>query len=215
MLGRPAVFLGGFMTGNPGPRPVLDQRGIAANATVGAATLGVADICQGILNRTGPVAGFVDTWPDADTVIAALDNPQKGDSWYFTYRNGVAQAMTFAAGVGIVSGIGTLSVAASSTKLYLHTLLAVKRSTIIIVNTTNANGVLTGLENSEIAQIEAGMGVTGAGIGAAAVVLGVTPSDTPGGATVTVSVNSTATAINIAATFFPRIQLDALGVMTN
>lgn len=215
MLSRPVSMNQGLLQPSFGGRPMLDQKSIGANATAGNVTLGVADIFGGILNRTGPAGGFTDTWPDADTILAALDNPQKGDSWILIYRNGVAQAMTFGAGVGIVSGIGTLNCAASSTKWYLHTLLATKRTVILVVNTTNANAVLTGLDNSEIAQIEAGMGVTGAGIGASAVVLGVTPSDTPGGATITLSVNSTATAQNIAATFFPRIQLDALGVMTN
>lgn len=212
MLARPAAFVGGFMSGNPGPRPMLDQRGIAANTTVGAATLGVADICQGILNRTGPVAGFVDTWPDADTIIAALDNPQKGDSWFFIYKNGVAQAMTFAAGVGIVSGVGTLSVAASLTRLYMFTLLATKRTTIIVGN-TNTNTILTGFDNFELALIEPGMGVTGTNIAASSVVVGVTPSDTPNGATVTLNNATTGTAINLAFTFFPRIQLDSPGSM--
>lgn len=215
MLARPATFIGGFMNGNPGPLPYLDQKGIASNVTVGNATLAVADICQGILNRTGPVGGFTDTFPNADDIIAAMQNPQKGDAFYFTYRNGVAQAMTFAAGTGIVSGIGTLSCAASSTKLYLFTVLATKRSTILVGNQINATAIISGLTNAQIATIEPGMGVTGTNVQANTTVLGVTPSDSATGATVTLSLPVTATLNNNPLSFFPRIQLDALGVMTN
>lgn len=215
MLARPAAFVGGQLTGGPGPRNNLDQDGIAANATAGNTTLLVSDICQGILNRTGPAAGFTDTFPDANAVIAALDNPQKGDSWFLWYRNGVAQAMTFAAGTGVVSGIGTLSCAASSTKLYLLTLLATKPQKILVGSNANASAVLTGFNNSDLANIEPGMGVTGTNVAASSVVLGVTPSDTPGGATVTLNNNCTGTNSNIAFTFFPRYQVDAVGVMTN
>lgn len=215
MLARPLSLLGAMHQPAQGGRPLLDQKAIQANTTAGNATLTALNLLQGVLNRTGPGAGFTDTWPNADDVIACLENPQVGDSWLLIYRNGVAFAMTFAAGTGIVSGIGTLSCAASSTKIYLHTILSTKRSVILIANTTNANAVLTGLDNAELGFIEPGMGVTGTNIGAGAVVLGFTPSDTAGGATITLSANSTGTGSNIAVTFFPRIQLDALGVMTN
>src|SRR5437763_294715 len=109
MLGRPMLRVGGLATEASGGRPLLDQKTIGANATAGSVTLGVADIFGGILNRTGPGGAFNDTWPDADTIIAALDNPQVGDSWFLFYRNAVAFAMTFVAGVGIVAGIGTLN----------------------------------------------------------------------------------------------------------
>lgn len=216
MLARPAAFLAGMMAPSPGPRKLLDQwNAFQANATVGNATLLVADVMNGFLNRTGPVGGFTDTWPDADSVVAAMDNVQKGDSWLLIYRNGVAQAMTFAAGTGTVSGVGTLNCAASSTKIYMMTVLSTKRTKILAGATLNASGVLSGFNNTDLAFIEQGMGVTGANVGASAIVLGTTPSDTPGGATITVSVNSTGTIALTALTFFPRYQLDALGVMTN
>lgn len=214
MLGRQAQFVAGQMMPSNGPRPTLDQMGIQSLATVGAGQLTVAHISQKILNRTGPVGGFTDTWPDADSILAAMENPQVGDSWLFVYRNGVAQAMTFAAGTGIVSGIGTLSCAASSTKLYLHTLLSTKRTTVKICTTTNANKILTNVPNRDIKDVMPGMGVSGTGIGAANVVLGVAEGPNDLG-TITLSVDQTATADNIAVTFFPRVQLDALGVMTN
>lgn len=214
MLSRPLVQRGGQTVPCYGPGPFLDQKAIIPNVTIGNAALAVADIFGGILNRTGPVGGFTDTWPNADDILAAMENPAKGDSWYFVYRNGVAQAMTFAAGTGIVSGIGTLNCAASSTKIYLHTILSVKRSVILIGNTATST-ILSALDNSEIAQVEPGMGVTGTNIAASSVVVGVTPSDTANGATITLNNATTGNGNNIAFSFFPRIQVDALGVMTN
>lgn len=215
MLGRPLLQRAGFTAAAVGPGPYLDQKAIGANATAGDATLTVANLAGGVLNRTGPGGGFNDTWPTADSLIAAMDNPQKGDSFLFIYRNGVAQAMTFVAGTGIVAGIGTLNCAASSTKIYLHTLLSTKRSTILVGTNDGVGPILTGFTNAQIATVEQGMGITGTGIPATTTVLGVTPSDSPTGATITVSANTTSANVNIPFTFFPRIQLDALGVMTN
>lgn len=211
MLPRSLVQIGGFTVPQHGPNLALDQADIQGNATAGAATLTAQQVMAGVLNRTGPGAGFVDTWPSADQIIAAMENPQVGDSWPLTYRNAVAFAMTFGAGTGIVSGIGTLGVAASSTKLYRHTILANKRTAIGVVSTTNVNAVLTNVPKDFIKNVMPGMGATGVGIGASAVVLGVSEE----AQTITLSVNSTATADNIAVTFFPRVRLDALGVMTN
>lgn len=218
MLARPYGRQGGLQQDIPGGTSLLDQIGIATNATAGNATLTAQQLMRGALNRTGPGAGFTDTWPTADEIIAAMDNPQVGDSWLLIYRNGVAFAMTFAAGTGIVSGIGTLGVAASSTKTYLHTVLANKRTTTKIASTTNADPVLTLIPVADLKDIMPGMGATGTGIGASAVVLGVkevTAADGTITGSVTLSVNSTATASNIAVTFNPRVQLDALGVQTN
>lgn len=211
MQPRPLAQEDGFVAPVGGSNPVLSQRGIAANATAASTTLLVSDILQGILNRSGPGAGFTDTWPDANGIIAALSNPQVGDEISLIYRNAAAQAMTFAAGVGIVSGIGTLNCAASSTKLYSMTVLSNRPTVIGVVSTTNTTVFLTNVPKSVIQQVMPGMGVTGTGIGAAALVLGVSED----AQTITVSVASTATADNIAVTFFPRVRLDALGVMTN
>lgn len=208
MLPRPMGQSAGLV--QPVNTHVLSQRSIATNVVAGSTTLLVSDIMQGILNRTGPGAGFTDTWPTADQIIAAMENPQVMDEFSFIYRNGVAQAMTFAAGTGIVSGIGTLSVAASLTRLYGHTILSNKRTVIGVCTTTNTTLVLTNVPKATIQAIMPGMGVTGVGIGAAAIVLGMSED----AQTVTVSVASTATADNIAVTFFPRVRLDSFGSMT-
>lgn len=215
MLARPQVRLGGMVQDATAARPLLDQKAISPNATAAGVQLSAANILSGVLSRTnGGGAGFNDTWPNADDVIATLENPQIGDSWLFIYRNGVAFAMTWVAGTGIVQGSGTVNIAASSTRLYLHTLLSVKRSTVLVGNQVNATAIISGLSNAQIATIEPGMGVTGTNIAANSVVLGVTPSDTPLGATITLNNNVTATLNNNPLSFFPRIQVDGLGLMT-
>lgn len=209
------VLIGGFTQPAMPARPFLDQKAISSNATAAGVQLTAGNILSGVLNRTnGGGAGFNDTWPNADDVIAALENPQIGDSWLFIYRNGVAFAMTWVAGTGIIQGIGTVNIAASLTRIYLHTLLSVKRSTILVGNQVNATAVLSGFSNTQIATVEPGMGVTGTNIAANSVVLGVTPSDTPLGATITLNNNVTATLSNNPLSFFPRIQVDGLGSMT-
>lgn len=215
MFQRPMIRADSMGTDAAAGMPSLCQYTPQTNVTVGAATLSAEQVLAGWLQRSGPVAGFVDTWPSASALIAAMEasgnSPQVGDCFDFHYQNTVAQAMTFAAGTGIVSGTGTLNVAASITRWYRHTLLSTKPQTIIVATTTNANAVLTNVDNNVLRNVMPGMGVTGVGVGAAAVVLGVAYNDATGLGTITLSVVSTATADNIACTFFPRIRLDSLG----
>lgn len=213
MYGRPAIFKDGQMISALATGPLLDQIGIGTNSTAASTTITVANISQGILNRTGPGAGFTDTWPDANSIIAAMENPEVGDSWGLWYRNSVAFALTFAAGVGIVSGIGTLDIAASSTRLYRLTLLSTKPSVIVVASTTNANAILTNIRDADIKNVMPGMGATGTGIGASNIVLGAALGATVDAGTITMSVNQTATADNIAVTFFPRVRVDSLGII--
>ena len=192
-------------------QPILEQLQPQTNVTVGAATLTAAQVLSGWLQRSDPVAGFIDTFPSADSIIAAMTagglGPQVGDCFKFVYQNTVAQAMTFAAGTGIVSGVGTLNVAASVTRTYFLTLLSTKPTVVLVGTTTNTTLILSGFTAAQVAQVMPGMGVTGVGIGAAAIVTGVSPD----AGTINVSVASTATAGNIAITFNPRIRLDSIG----
>lgn len=102
-----------------------------ADATVGATTLTAAQLLGGILYRTGPVAGYVDTTPTATQIIAAMDNPQIGDSFIFIHVNGVAFACTFTAGTGITLA-GTVNNAASKVRMYLCTVTNVATPAVLI-----------------------------------------------------------------------------------
>lgn len=88
-----------------------------AITTVGAGVLTAAGIVGGLIMRTGPVGAYTDTTDTAVAIIALLDNPAVGDSWEFTHVNGVAQAMTFAGGVGVTIA-GVTDNAASKVRRY-------------------------------------------------------------------------------------------------
>lgn len=189
----------------------------SVDATAGSSVLTAAMVTSGWLQRSGPAGAFNITWPSADSIILALGDTQVGDQFDFYLQNLVAFLGTFIAGTGIVSGVGTLNVAASTTRLYKMTILSNKPQTILVGNNTNASAILTGFTAAQIATIMPGMGCTGANVQAAAVVLGVAAGDGTAdpvtGGKVTLSSNCTGTNLNIPFTFFPQIRLDGLGTL--
>jgi hypothetical protein len=214
MFVRAQVFSNGLAQPATPGQPVLSQLIPATNTTAGSATLTADQILSGHLQRSGPAAGFTDTWPSADSIVSAMLaaglGPQVGDQFRLIYQNTVAFAMTYAAGTGIVTGTGTLNCAASSTRIYFHTLLATKPGTILVGNTVNSGDTLTGFTAAQIATVMPGMGVSGTGIAASSYIIGVNPD------TGVITLNSggvTADGSNIALTFFPRIRLDSIGVL--
>lgn len=205
---------------------------IATLTTAGAGTITAAMLASGILNRTGPGAGFTDTTDSAVNILAAiggnLNAPivQAGTTWRFRYINTVAFAMTFAAGTGVVAGIGTLNVAASLTRDYLLTVLSTQVPVTLQSNTTNASAVVTfvlppGTSGFKIGpdplavNIQTGATVSGTGITAGTTVIGITVSQA-GLTGVTLSANATATSVagGTPLTFGPTIKMDSLGSMT-
>ncbi len=217
MHGRAIVQIGNLNTPNPPGVPQLSQAAPTQETTAGAASLTANQITSGWLQRSGPAAGYADTFPTADSIIQAMNQPAVGDCFDFWYQNTVAQAMTYTTNTGLVAGTGTLNVAASVTRLYRFTLLATKPQVILVGNNTNASAVLTGFTAAQLASVMPGMGVTGTNVAANSVVLGVTPgdgtSDATTGGRVTLNNNCTGTNSNIAFTFFPRIRVDSLGVL--
>lgn len=210
MFARPIGQLNNLSQPLGGGVQLYSQDVSVSEATAASTTLTASAITSGWIIRSGAIgAGFTDTWPSADSIIAQLNQPQVGDSWRLIYQNTIAQAMTFAAGTGIVSGTGTLGAAASVTRIYIVTLLANKRTAIFSCTTTNASKLLTNVPSAQFDNLMPGMGVTGTGIGASAVIVGLS-RDTN---TVTVDVNSTATADNITVTAFPRIRVDSIGTL--
>lgn len=183
---------------------ILSQLQQSQLATVGAGNLTAQMVLGGILNRTGPVGAYIDTFPDASAILAAQPQLGVGDSWTFIFRNTVAFAMTAAVGVGIVLGTNTAT-AASLVREYLLTVLSGGQQQILAINTTNASPVLTGLSPAQAALLQPGMGVTGAGIQAGSTVIGV--NSVTGAVTLSLAATATST---VAGTFFPRIQLDGI-----
>lgn len=198
--------------------------------TAGAGTVTAAMIANGIVRRTGPAGGFTDTFDTSTNIITALlgGAPQSmgggagncgidivpGTTFRLLYINTVAQAMTYAGGLGVKSGTGTLDVAASLWREYLLTVLNSTPQQLLNCATTNASAVVTfNLQANQVSlpmgTVTPGMTVSGTGITAGTTVLGVTQG--VGGITgVTLSANATATNNPIGLTFLPTIQIDSL-----
>jgi hypothetical protein len=211
MLSRPQVVQSGQEGRMPaGVRTLSGVRRIS-DATNGNVTWPVAYVLAGWIDRSGPGAGYGDTTPSADQILAAVPDLVRGDSFPLLVTSSVAFANTLVAGAGITFA-GTTGVAASSTREYLLTLLSDnKRTRVAVASTTNADPKLTNMSIADIQNIGIGMLVTGTGIGASAVVSAINLS----AGTVTLSVNSTATADNVAVTFTPNIEMRGLRTAGN
>lgn len=200
--------------------------------TNGAGVWTGAAIATGIIKRTVVGAGFTDTTDTATNIIAALagNGPQaagiRGQTFRFLFRNSVAFAHTFAAGVGVVAGDGTLNSAASAWHEYLVTILCACAPVTLLCNTVNANALVTfvlpantvalpfvgsnGLGLGAISDL-VGATISGTGVTAGTTVLGITQGQ--GGAIgVTMSANATATsgAVPVSLSFGPTVQFDSL-----
>jgi hypothetical protein len=210
MYNRAQIDRGGNYVSQQGPGDsVLDQTQVFPITTVGAGTLTAAALLAGIIERTGPVAGYNDTLETADNLMAANPALTPGDSWEFIHRNTVAQAMTMVAAEGAELVGSNTGIIASAVRRYLITILANGRRQVFAANTVNGNAVLTGFTAAQMLLMTPGMGVSGTGITGGTTVIGVNIS----GRTVTLSANATATGLN-ALTFFPRYNVRGLASMS-
>lgn len=183
---------------------VLSQASLAALTTVGAGTITAGILLAGVIQRTGPVGAYIDTFPSADSLLLAEPDLSIGDSFEVLFRNTVAQAMTAAAAEGVVLGTN-VDVAASLVRSYLITILGDGLRQSFNANTTNASAIITGLSQAVAGQLRPGQGITGTGIPANSFVTSVNYA----AGTATLNANATATGTP-ALTSFPRYQLQGL-----
>lgn len=195
---------GNFVQSQPVGERLLSQFGIVADTTAGASTISVAALLAGVVNRSGPAAGYTDTFPAAANVLAAQPDLSVGDNFEFIFRNTVAQAMTAAAGEGVVLGTN-VDVAASLVREYLITILGTGPRQIFSGNLVNGSATVTGVPLANAALVQPGQGVTGTGIPANTTVLSVNANT----GTIALSANATATATN-ALTTFPRYSVQGI-----
>lgn len=104
---------------------------VTAIATAGAGALTAAAIAGGIINRTGPGAGYEDTTATAAEIAALFPDAEIGDTFEFTIRNTVAFALTFTGGVGITEA-GTVNITASKVRRYVGIFTAIDTPAITI-----------------------------------------------------------------------------------
>lgn len=204
-LARAQIDFGGnYVQGQRPGDTLFAGKTIASVTTAGSATLTPANITSGVINRTGPAAGFTDTFPTADSIFAAEPELDVGDSFELIYINTVAFAMTAAAGEGIVLG-ANVNVALSAVRKYLLTVLGDGRRQAFNAQVTNASPIITGVDALSISIIRVGQGITGTGIPANSFVTSVNTTS----GSFTINANATATSNN-ALTTFPRIRVDGL-----
>lgn len=195
---------GNFIQAQPVGERLLSQAQLVSDATAGASTISVAALLAGVTQRTGPGAGYNETFPSAANLLAAQPELTVGDSFEYTFRNTVAFAMTAVAGEGVVLGTN-VDVPASNVRDYAITILANGPRQIASGNLTNGSATVTGIPLAVAALIQPGQGVTGTGIPANTSVLSVNANT----GVVVLSQNATATATN-ALTFFPRYSVQGI-----
>lgn len=179
---------------------------IATDTTATSTTLLAAALAAGILRRTGPSAGFTDTFPSAQSLLDALgggDGVVPGVSFRFTYINGVAQAMTAAAGEGCVLGTN-VNVAASAIRTYLVTFNNTTQRQQFVATTTSGQATVP-LSVDQAKLLSVGMSVSGTGITAGSVI----NSINYGTGVVTLSANASGSGTN-AITFSPTYTIAGL-----
>lgn len=179
--------------------------------TVGAGTITADIMSTGIINRTGPIGGYIDTTDTAANIVATLAGSaggvQSGTTFRLRYINTVAFAMTLAAGTGVTLG-SNVNCAASSCKEYLVTVTNGTLAQQYAANTTNASATITGLTPQQVATLGVGMLVTGTGIPASTTITSINAAGS-----LTLSANATATGTLFALTFNPTVRIDSLGQM--
>lgn len=206
------------------------------NANAGG-TWPAAAIVSGILTRggTGGGAGFTDTTDTSTNILAALagagaqPDVQAGSTFRLLLQNTVAQALTFAAGVGVVAGSGTLNILASNAREYLVTIVAPgvqwsglatfgnASKAITFVLPPNATSLPLAASNGNIGvcTVQPGMTVidntTGGNLTAATTVTGLTMGQ---GGIIGCTINQNTAGASAAAgdslTFVPTIRFDGL-----
>jgi hypothetical protein len=206
MLGR-ALIHGdvGYMKGQAPGQNVMSQLQYEANTTAGASTLTVSSLLAGVINRSGPGAGYNDTLPTVDQLIAACPTLSVGDSFSFMHRNTVAFAMTLVAGTGWTLGSNTGN-AASKNREYLVTIKSNSRSRTFSASTTNASAVLTNVSETDCKNLQPGQAVTGTNIPASTTIIGVNMDTLQ----VTMSANATGSGDNIAVTSSPTATIEGV-----
>lgn len=194
-----------------------------------------AAIASGLIVLSGAAGGVTDTTDTAANIITALSgngqfpNVIPGTTFRLTVIQKAAQAVTFAAGVGVISGTGgsaVKNITASTWREYLITILNVIKPVTIVCTNLNASKILTFVLPAGIAAIPflgsngnlgsladlVGASVTGTNMAAAPVrVTGVTQGQ---GGVIGVTIDTNTIGANaapgVAITFGPTVQFDGI-----
>lgn len=219
-----------FALVNPGDILLLGEAP-SSLTTAGAGTLTAAMFATGLTVRSGQSGATNDTTDTAANIISALAGNSvacllPGTTFRWRYINTVAASvLTLVAGTGVTLDTTTVpnavtTVAASSMKDFLVTIVNASPSALFSCSTTNGSATVNFVVNGQIGTrnfppngsmtVTPGQSVSGTGISAGTTVLGIILGQ--GGATgVTLSANATATATpasgGVALTFGPSVKI--------
>lgn len=197
---------------------------IVANATVGTVALKGSEVAAGIINRTGSVAGYADTFPTADAICAAFgptpnvpsnlpsvggaqigygDGAKVGTMYPLIIIEASGNTDTVAAPTnGGITLSGTTAVTASTARLYTVTIVNATPPQNYIVSAVTGQKVYTGLTQAQTRLLQPGMRVYGTSVGTSSRIVSVQD-----GVGFTVDVNTTGTITNGLVNITPEVAI--------
>lgn len=203
MLTRANARLFGQDQNNAAGYRTLSGRRRVSDATAASITWPVNYVLAGWIDRSGPGAGYGDTTPSVDQILAAVPDLTRGDTFDLVVTSSVAFANTIVAGTGVTLA-GTTAVAASSMRMYQLTLTSEpKRTRVFSASTTNASANLTNIALADLQNVGVGMVVTGTNIAGGTTIVAVDLTNLR----VVMSANATGTADNVAVTATPQMEM--------
>ena len=223
MLGRQVIYDGNFQRKQEAGDCITAALSVAALTTAGAGTITAAMIAAGVIRRTGPTAGYTDTWPTAAQIAELAKSYGNMVDWSpgigFMVRhiNTVAYAATMAvpASSGISLSTAKYSTvtanAASQWRDYFVELVSEPvAASLATAAITNGSKKIVPAAELAYGSVAPGMSVYGTGIGASALVTHVVHG-VSGISEVWVDTNSTADNAAASVTFTPTVVIHSIG----
>ena len=107
-----------------------------ADATAGVRTWTAQSMLGGLLVRT-PGSAITDLPDTAANIVAAMDNPQVGSSFFFVVVNLTASILTLGTSTGVTLA-GTTAIAASAIRMYHAQVTAVGATPAVVISGVGA-----------------------------------------------------------------------------
>lgn len=104
----------------------------AVDATAGVRTWTAHSMLSGLLVRT-PGSAITDVPDTAANIIAAMENPQVGSSFFFVVVNLTAATLTLGTSTGVTLAGAVTTVAASSARMYQAQVTALGASPAVVI----------------------------------------------------------------------------------
>jgi hypothetical protein len=162
----------------------------------------------GVIERTGPIAAYADTFDSATNIIAAMGDPDPGNSFFFTVLNTVAFANVIGRGEGIL--IFNTDILASYTKQFMAYVMSDRPRQVYNCN-THSNNVINGLTNDQLDSLSAGMSVIGSGMPNGTLIVGINKNTLVNPYSVIIGPNAaTSTLTGVSLIFSPTVTIRGL-----